>query len=322
MVVQHLMIWSMINEGGLNENDLSRVFEDAKIVVTSTGSSGNLADSEIEARVVGRELVVVAPVLPYSDAPNFEQLLTLTANNGESVRILIRTRQSAFGVRVEDTRHFIEDNPSEEVDSLPISSVEGLEPSGNIGQTDFTLSLSRGGPILAEGFRAFIFDIDEDYKRLDVQDISAFVSLDTNRPALTLSAQTIQRSLQKLSFGQAVLDFEVPQAKDHNNLSVQFFNGQTVLKGQLVDEDGLPISPDTTDTGPLEILMKGMNSKYRRVVNVNPDGSFYASGIPSGETYFMVVSDLRFPNLFSTFKAISDNTVEANVELLYAPRVK
>jgi len=93
--------------GGLNQNDLSRVFEDAKIVVASTGSSGNLADSEIEARVVGRELVVVAPVLPYSDAPNFEQLLTLTANNGESVRILIRTRQSAFGVRVEDTRHFI-----------------------------------------------------------------------------------------------------------------------------------------------------------------------------------------------------------------------
>jgi len=29
------------NEGGLNENDLSRVFEDAKIVVTSTGRSGN-----------------------------------------------------------------------------------------------------------------------------------------------------------------------------------------------------------------------------------------------------------------------------------------
>jgi len=29
------------NEGGLNENDLSRVFEDTKIVVTSTGRSGN-----------------------------------------------------------------------------------------------------------------------------------------------------------------------------------------------------------------------------------------------------------------------------------------
>ena len=310
------------SENGASQEDLSNYFEDGNIVISSTGQPGNLSSNEIEARVVGRQLVVVAPVLPFSDAPNFEQLLTLTADNNESVRILIQTRQSAFGARVEDTRHFIEDESSEEVYSLPVSSVEGLEPSGNIGQTDFTLSLSRGGPILAKGFRAFIFIVDEDYKQIDVQDISAFVSLDPNRPALTLSAQTIQRSLQKLSFGQAELDFAVPQAKDHNNLSVQFFNGQTVLKGQLVDEDGLPISPDTTDTGPLEILMKGMNSKYRRVVNVNPDGSFYASGIPSGETYFMVVSDLRFPNLFSTFKAISDNTAEANVEVLYAPRVK
>jgi len=47
-----------------------------------------LTDSEIEARVVGRELVVVAPVLSFSDAPNFEQLLTLTADNDESMLFL------------------------------------------------------------------------------------------------------------------------------------------------------------------------------------------------------------------------------------------
>ena len=95
------------SENGASQEDLSNDFEDGNIVMSSTGQPGNLSSNEIEARVVGRQLVVVAPVLPFSDAPNFEQLLTLTADNDESVRILIRTRQSAFGTRVEDARHFI-----------------------------------------------------------------------------------------------------------------------------------------------------------------------------------------------------------------------
>lgn len=305
------------SENGASQEDLSNDFEDGNIVISSTGQPGNLSSNEIEARVVGRQLVVVAPVLPFSDAPNFEQLLTLTADNNESVRILIRTRQSAFGARVEDTRHFIEDESSEEVYSLPVSSVEGLEPSGTIGQTDLILSLENGGPFISDDFEAFIFS-----QELGGQDITSLVTLDANEPILTLNAQALQGLLTQIPFGLSTLEFRLPQTENFNIAEVQFFNGQTVLKGQLVDEDGLPISPDTTDTGPLEILMKGMNSEYRRVVNVNPDGSFYASGIPSGETYFMVVSDLRFPNLFSTFKAISDNTAEANVEVLYAPRVK
>ena len=305
------------SENGASQEDLSNDFEDGNIVISSTGQPGNLSSNEIEARVVGRQLVVVAPVLPFSDAPNFEQLLTLTADNNESVRILIRTRQSAFGARVEDTRHFIEDESSEEVYSLPVSSVEGLEPSGTIGQTDLILSLENGGPFISDDFEAFIFS-----QELGGQDITSLVTLDANEPILTLNAQALQGLLTQIPFGLSTLEFRLPQTENFNIAEVQFFNGQTVLKGQLVDEDGLHISPDTTDTGPLEILMKGMNSEYRRVVNVNPDGSFYASGIPSGETYFMVVSDLRFPNLFSTFKAISDNTAEANVEVLYAPRVK
>ena len=305
------------SENGASQEDLSNDFEDGNIVISSTGQPGNLSSNEIEARVVGRQLVVVAPVLPFSDAPNFEQLLTLTADNNESVRILIRTRQSAFGARVEDTRHFIEDESSEEVYSLPVSSVEGLEPSGTIGQTDLILSLENGGPFISDDFEAYIFS-----QELGGQDITSLVTLDANEPILTLNAQALQGLLTQIPFGLSALEFRLPQTENFNIAEVQFFNGQTVLKGQLVDEDGLPISPDTRDTGPLEILMKGMNSEYRRVVNVNPDGSFYASGIPSGETYFMVVSDLRFPNLFSTFKAISDNTAEANVEVLYAPRVK
>lgn len=308
------------NENVSNNTNLSDVFKDGRIVVAFTGRPGNLADDEIEAWVNGRELVIAAPVLPFSDAPHFEQQFTLTASTGEIVRILIRTRQSALGARLDDERHFIEDNSSEEFDILPSSSIEGLERSGNIGQTDLKLSLSRGGPILSDGLRIFIFGLDEDYIQVEPQDISASVSLDPNRPALMISAEILQKYLQQIPSGPAGLFFELPQAEDHNNVSVQFFNGWSVLKGQLIDKIGLPVSPDISETGPLEILIKGMNSDYRRVIKINDDGSFSANGIPSGETYYMVVSDLRFPNLFGVFKAVPDNISETNIELLYTPK--
>lgn len=303
-----------------NDTDLSHVFEDGRIVVTSTGRPGNLADDEIEARVNGRELVIAAPVLPFSDDPLFEQLFTLTANTGEIVKILIQTRQSAFGVRVEDERHFIEDSSSEEFDALSSSTIEGLERSGNIGQTDLKLSLSQGGPILSDNIRAFIFGLDEDYIQVKTQNISSSVSLDPNRPALMIRAEFLQEYLQQIPSGPAALFFELPQAEAQNNVNVQFFNGRSILKGQLVDKTGLPVSPDISETGPLEILMKGMNSNYRRVIKINDDGSFSANGIPSGETYYMAVSDLRFPGLFGVFTAVPDNIQETNIVVLYSPK--
>ena len=306
------------SENGASQEDLSNDFEDGNIVISSTGQPGNLSNNEIEARVNGRELVIVAPVQPRStDASSREQLFVLTADNGESVDILIREGQSSFGASIIDDNHFLEEFPSEEPIPIPTVSVTGIDGFGTIGPTDLILSLENGGPFISDDFEAFIFS-----QELGGQDITSLVTLDANEPILTLNAQALQGLLTQIPFGLATLEFRLPQTKNFNIAEVQFFNGQTVLKGQFVDEDGLPIFPDTTDTGPLEILMKGMNSEYRRVVNVNPDGRFYASGIPSGETYFMVVSDLRFPNLFSTFKAISDNTAEANVEVLYAPRVK
>ena len=125
------------SENGASQEDLSNDFEDGNIVISSTGQPGNLSNNEIEARVNGRELVIVAPVQPRStDASSREQLFVLTADNGESVDILIRARQSSFGASIIDDNHFLEEFPSEEPIPIPTVSVTGIDGFGTIGQTD------------------------------------------------------------------------------------------------------------------------------------------------------------------------------------------
>ena len=303
------------SENGASQEDLSNDFEDGNIVISSTGQPGNLSNNEIEARVNGRELVIVAPVQPRStDASSREQLFVLTADNGESVNILIRARQSSFGASIIDDNHFLEEFPSEEPIPVPTVSVTGFDGFGTIGQTDLILSLENGGPFISDDFEAFIFS-----QELGGQDITSLVTLDANEPILTLNAQALQGLLTQIPFGLSTLEFRLPQTENFNIAEVQFFNGQSVINGQLVDEFGSPVTPDFSETGSLEIVVTGANTEFQRIVNVNPDGSFLLENLPSGETYRLVVSDLRFPNLFGVFTAIFNGSTEANVELAYTP---
>jgi len=302
------------NEGGSAADDLDNIFENADVTMSTTGVSGNLGDDEVEGHIKNRELVIIAPVLPKANGgePHAQQL-TLTARDSTQKTVLLKITNPTIGAVVEDESHF------EDEVKLPELDVQGLSSFGAVGETYLTLRLEEGGPFNRQEFRAFIYAIGKDLQQEAPQTISELVDLDSNAPALSIDKVTLQGLLKTLPDGVAGIFFELPQATAHNNVTVNFIKGSAVLSGQLINRSGAPVSPDISQTGPLEILITGTNLDYRRIVPVSSDGKFKVDKLPSGEVYNVMVSDLRFPNLFGDFAALSAGKTEAKVDLIYTP---
>jgi len=310
--------FSFLNENGDAKKNLPATFENGDVVLTTTGQSGNLLDGTVEARLNARELVILTPVTPFSnDVYQTNQLLTLTAATGEEVTVLIRTSDARIGASVADDSHFLDDD---EV-ALPRLNFEGFSPAFTLGACDLKLSLEDGGAFDSTQFEAFIYGLGENYERVASRDISSLVQLDSKTPVLKIDQATLQNLRAELPIGLSELDFRLPQENDYNNVTVQFFNGYTTIEGQLVNKAGEPISPDVSQTGPLEILVTGVNTHYRRVVEIEPSGRFRIEDIPAGETYSLMVSDIRFPNLFGVFSNVPAETRRVDVEIFYVPKL-
>ena len=299
--------------------ELPRKFARGTVTLEETGAPGSLRDSAPEAVLGRKSLVIAAPTPDLAITTDFvrgEYVLILTAPDGDTARVRVVVRPSVGGASIEDNFHNVEDDPELTPPVLPELVISGLSTDGRIGEADLVIAPVEDSPLDRDATEVFAFD-----SNFDGLEVTQLFDYDAATNGLRLPRAAAQGLLAQLPQGTNSLEARMRYAGNAHLVSVVYTNGGVSLTGQLVDADGNAVTVPGGLPDDLEVVVQGVNTTYRDIVSVDASGAFSVQGLPSGETYRLIVSDLRFPNTFQTFSTLFPNTSQADVELRYDPSV-